>query len=1045
MVWSTIVSFFAAIGTFFSNPIVIGVLATASIVTGVKGYRQAKDMQRKAAAIMANKFAAGGKVPVCYGTRRVGAQVVYMDVSNKDSRHLFMVYALSVGECEEVLGGTIHLDGTPITDPDKFRYGSYIGSDKISSGAGSLNTVSQIGSTISAGAGQFGTSPTSRYRIVLNLHHGATSQTADPMLVASMPNWTSAHRLDGICYIAAHFKYDVDGMWQGVPQLTVQVRGKKVYDPRDSNQTFGTTSTYTYTNNPALVFLDYITNNEYGKGLTESQVNMSTFSSAANVCDVEVDQPYFNGSAQSFTWSGTAGDDFITVGGSSANADWYQNKIDELISLFDANGNGVLDGLEIKDIQRTNYFGSDENFRIFFNGTLGSTYTPQTGTQLLKVKRFHCNAWIDTNNNVIDNAKELVQNMRGIFLYINGKYELQIEDTGTSTFSINDNHIIDENGLSVDYGNKDNKANKVIVEFFNGNKRYELDTVTVLHDATPEYYSDDGDEILELKAEFPFVTDPYIAYNMGKAILTRSRNQKTFQFTGTPEMFKLNVGDIVDLTYAGLGFSGKVCRVEALELQSNGLVGVKLIEYFDVYTWEVPPQEPVEEKADLPSAYAVKAPTGLSFTDTDSSSTGRPFLSWNEPTDFPADQYRVNVVDSSSNQLINKIVNTTEAELNFIPTGSNYVASVTSLNTLGTESDPATLTFTVGDEPITGGDIGVGIITTDKLADDAVTTAKIIDDAVTNALIATNAVNQDSIAANAVTATQIVAGTITTSEIAASTILAANIAANTITANEMAADSITATEIDVTNLSAISADMGSITAGSLNIGSGNFTVSSSGVMTATGATISGNLTASSLNVTNATVTGTFDASNVVLNGEPLNSVLTYSESGGIGLLTLNEGAQIDGDFVVDGNFEATGTQPDLIVGKVTGVSSDTVQADAILRSSTGSGSFKIQGGQSNTTVVSLAYDAIGGTTLAGDGGATGEFKIRADGSLALTFDSSQNAEFAGEVYAPTLRIGTGAPSSSSDTGAAGQIKYDSNYIYVCTATNTWKRVALSTW
>jgi hypothetical protein len=98
---------------------------------------------------------------------------------------------------------------------------------------------------------------------------------------------------------------------------------------------------------------------------------------------------------------------------------------------------------------------------------------------------------------------------------------------------------------------------------------------------------------------------------MGKAILTRSRNQTTMQFLGTPEMYKLNVGDIVDLTYAGLGFSGKVCRVEALELQSNGLVAVSLIEYFDVYTWEVPPQEPVEELANLPSAYAVKAPTIL--------------------------------------------------------------------------------------------------------------------------------------------------------------------------------------------------------------------------------------------------------------------------------------------------------------------------------------------------------------------------------------------------------------------------------------------------
>ena len=139
-------------------------------------------------------------------------------------------------------------------------------------------------------------------------------------------------------HIAAHYGYDKEGIWSGVPQLTVQVRGKKVYDPRDSGQTFGTPSTYEFSDNPALCFLDYITNNEYGKGLTASQINMTTFSSAANVCDTEVDQPYFNGSAQSLTWSANSGDNFFTIAGANANEDWWQNKIGELLDLFDANG-----------------------------------------------------------------------------------------------------------------------------------------------------------------------------------------------------------------------------------------------------------------------------------------------------------------------------------------------------------------------------------------------------------------------------------------------------------------------------------------------------------------------------------------------------------------------------------------------------------------------------------------------------------------------------------------------------------------------------------
>ena len=722
MVWQAILSFFKAVGSFYVKYKVYidAALTIGTLYVGVKGYQQAKNMLAKGQDILANKQSAGGKIPVIYGTRRVGAQIIYMDVSDNDSRDLYVVYALSVGECEEIIGRSIELDGNAITDSSRFRDGGYIGSDKISSGSGSLNTVTQNGTGINAGAGGFGTDPTARYRYVFNLHHGAASQTADPMLVASMPNWTSLHRLDGVCYIAAHYGFDAEGIWSGVPLLTVQVRGKKVFDPRDSNQTFGTASTYEHSDNPALCFLDYITNNEYGKGLTESQINMSTFSSAANVCDTQVDQPYFNGSAQSVTWNGNSGDSFINITGTGANTVWWQNKTGELLYLKDQSNNTVVDYAEITEVQRTQYFDALEEYHVYFNSTLGSTYSSQNGTSLLKVKRFHCNGYVDANKNVMDNAKELLANMRGIFLYINGKYELSIEDTGSSTFSITDNHIISDSGISVDYGNKDKKANKVIVEFFNANKKYELDTATVLHDATPNYTSDDGGEVLEVKAEFSYISDPYIAYNMAKAILTRSRNQTTMQFVGTPEMYKLNVGDIVDLTYAGLGFNGKVCRVEALELQPDGLVAVSLIEYFDVYTWEVPPQEPLEKLANLPSAYAVKAPTGLSFTDSASSSTARPFLSWSEPTDFPDHQYRVNVVDSSSNQLTNQIVDTEKADLNYLPKGTNYVASVSSINTLGVESSPATLTFSVSTPPVNTADIKDDAVTLSKAGADLV-------------------------------------------------------------------------------------------------------------------------------------------------------------------------------------------------------------------------------------------------------------------------------------------------------------------------------------
>lgn len=45
----------------------------------------------------------------------------------------------------------------------------------------------------------------------------------------------------------------------------------------------------------------------------------------------------------------------------------------------------------------------------------------------------------------------------------------------------------------------------------------------------------------------------------------------------------------------------------------------------------------------------------------------------------------------------------------------------------------------------------------------------------------------------------------------------------------------------------------------------------------------------------------------------------------------------------------------------------------------------------------------------------------------------------------SLIIETTPPTSSSESGILGEIRTDENYIYVCTATNTWKRSPLTAW
>ena len=84
-----------------------------------------------------------------------------------------------------------------------------------------------------------------------------------------------------------------------------------------------------------------------------------------------------------------------------------------------------------------------------------------------------------------------------------------------------------------------------------------------------------------------------------------------------------------------------------------------------------------------------------------------------------------------------------------------------------------------------------------------------------------------------------------------------------------------------------------------------------------------------------------------------------------------------------------------------------------------------------------------------------DFRVESNTNThALFVDGSENTVGVGvsdpiaplDVGGNAVRIRTSdAPSSASDTGAPGEIRWDTNYIYVCVATDTWKRVAISTW
>mgnify|MGYP003351067272 CR=1 FL=1 len=50
-----------------------------------------------------------------------------------------------------------------------------------------------------------------------------------------------------------------------------------------------------------------------------------------------------------------------------------------------------------------------------------------------------------------------------------------------------------------------------------------------------------------------------------------------------------------------------------------------------------------------------------------------------------------------------------------------------------------------------------------------------------------------------------------------------------------------------------------------------------------------------------------------------------------------------------------------------------------------------------------------------------------------------------DTFVANLSLSNSVPANSTSNGYTGTIRWDSDYVYICVANNTWKRASLSTW
>ncbi|MEF1310663.1 hypothetical protein QTO01_11200 [Vibrio mytili] len=110
-----------------------------------------------------------------------------------------------------------------------------------------------------------------------------------PSILTSSPQWSNDMIGKGLHYVALELTYDNHVYPNGMPQFKFEREGALIYDPRQDvkyggtgTHVFGDESTYTYSNNAALVILDaLITVYAY----KEVELDIAAFIDAANHCD----------------------------------------------------------------------------------------------------------------------------------------------------------------------------------------------------------------------------------------------------------------------------------------------------------------------------------------------------------------------------------------------------------------------------------------------------------------------------------------------------------------------------------------------------------------------------------------------------------------------------------------------------------------------------------------------------------------------------------------------------------------------------------------
>lgn len=517
----------------------------------------ALDLGQQSSSVLLNKQSNIAPIPIIYGQRKVGGIIVFKDVSGSSNEYLHIVMVLCEGEIEEI--GDVYLNDIISTDT------KYSG----------LVTITK--------------------------YTGTTSQSADSGLIADFPSkWTSAHQLKGLAYIVCKLKWSREAFGRQ-PTIHCIVKGKKVYDPRDT--------TTVYSTNPALIIRDYLTNTIYGRGLPTSAIDDDAIETAANYCDT-MQQKHTGSAIESGTAEGGSSDTGTNLGTlNDIDKSWTTNEYQNDAILITA---GTGSGQFRKIISNTS---TQIVVTPTWTTTVDNTSQYEIYSEDITEKTFECNAVLNTDIELLENLSELKKTCRGSLPYIQGKYTLIIEKADSSVMSFDEDNIIGTEDFIVVGPKKTNKYNTMKVQYVNPDFNWQVDEAIV---SSATYLAADNNYVLDGTYSMPLETSRSRALHKAETLLKTSRSNIIVQFLAMIEALELIPGNIIDISQTELGWSSKLFRVIDIDLLMDGNVRVGAIEYdSNDYDRTVNAEYTPPSDTTLPDPFTVQPPTGFSVDSSE--------------------------------------------------------------------------------------------------------------------------------------------------------------------------------------------------------------------------------------------------------------------------------------------------------------------------------------------------------------------------------------------------------------------------------------------